>query len=136
MQRFYFTWSFFHANSSHFSLCNDWIKTKQSSRNIFLNCRDVHILTVNYSSYSAVDIPYSILGAEIDRLSPPELVRQFEEILSAKSAVRLIFTFICGYLPSFDILIFFFFGSHACTHTHIFFKKLNTHVLLVTRIYN
>jgi len=116
------TWSFFHVNSSHFSLCNDWIKTKQSSRNIFLNCRDVHILTVNYCSYSGVDIPFSILGAEIDRLSPPELVKQFEEILSAKSAVRLIFSFVCGYLPSFDILILSFFGSHASrAHTYFYF---------------
>jgi hypothetical protein len=38
-----------------------------------------------------VDIPISILGAEIDKLSPPELVEQFEEILSAKPVVRLIF---------------------------------------------
>lgn len=46
----------------------------------------LHPSFVSVDDIKAVDIPYSILGAEIDRLSPPELVRQFEEILSAKSA--------------------------------------------------
>ena len=32
--------------------------------------------------------PIAILGAEIDQLSPPELVKQFEEILSSKPEVR------------------------------------------------
>ncbi|XVF64986.1 hypothetical protein PTKIN_Ptkin09bG0210600 [Pterospermum kingtungense] len=34
-----------------------------------------------------VKVPISILGAEIDELSPPSLVKQFEEILSAKPEV-------------------------------------------------
>lgn len=39
---------------------------------------------------SAVKIPISILGAEIDKMSPPEVVKQFEEALSAKSEVGYI----------------------------------------------
>ncbi|KAH0633915.1 hypothetical protein KY284_036701 [Solanum tuberosum] len=34
-----------------------------------------------------VKAPIAILGAEIDQLSPPELVKQFEEILSSKPEV-------------------------------------------------
>lgn len=36
---------------------------------------------------SGVEVPLSILGAEIDRLSPPALVKEFEEALNAKSEV-------------------------------------------------
>lgn len=38
--------------------------------------------------FSGVKVPLSILGAEIDRMSPPELVKQFEAILNAKPEVR------------------------------------------------
>ncbi|CAK9318594.1 unnamed protein product [Citrullus colocynthis] len=31
--------------------------------------------------------PTSILGAEIDQISPPELLKQFEEVLSTKPEV-------------------------------------------------
>ncbi|KAG8085492.1 hypothetical protein GUJ93_ZPchr0010g10551 [Zizania palustris] len=31
--------------------------------------------------------PIAILGAEIDRMSPPELVKQFEQVLSSKSGI-------------------------------------------------
>ncbi|XP_049388416.1 hydrolase tropI-like [Solanum stenotomum] len=34
-----------------------------------------------------VKAPIAILGAEIDQLSPPELVKQFEEILLSKPEV-------------------------------------------------
>ncbi|XP_031247771.1 endo-1,3;1,4-beta-D-glucanase-like [Pistacia vera] len=34
-----------------------------------------------------VEVPIAILGAEIDQFSPPSLVKQFEEILTAKSEV-------------------------------------------------
>ncbi|XP_015168045.1 uncharacterized protein [Solanum tuberosum] len=34
--------------------------------------------------WGEVEAPIAILGAEIDQLSPPELVKQFEEILSSK----------------------------------------------------
>ncbi|KAI5349690.1 PREDICTED: endo-1 [Prunus dulcis] len=36
----------------------------------------------------AVKVPISILGAEIDHMSPPEVVKQFEEVLTAKSEVK------------------------------------------------
>lgn len=34
-----------------------------------------------------VKIPIAVLGAEIDRYSPPEQLKEFGEILSAKSQV-------------------------------------------------
>ncbi|XP_070671162.1 endo-1,3;1,4-beta-D-glucanase-like isoform X1 [Malus domestica] len=37
---------------------------------------------------SEVKVPISILGAEIDRMSPPEVVKQFEEVLTAKPEVK------------------------------------------------
>ena len=36
---------------------------------------------------SEVKVPISVLGAEVDHVSPPELVKQFEEVLAAKSEV-------------------------------------------------
>ena len=36
-----------------------------------------------------------MLGAEIDKMSPPELVKQFEQVLTAKPGV--VFSFFCGY---------------------------------------
>ncbi|XP_039803665.1 endo-1,3;1,4-beta-D-glucanase-like [Panicum virgatum] len=44
----------------------------------------------NYSTCyltSEVKCPISILGAEIDHVSPPELIKQFEQVLSANSGV-------------------------------------------------
>ncbi|XP_028761230.1 endo-1,3;1,4-beta-D-glucanase isoform X3 [Neltuma alba] len=37
--------------------------------------------------WGGVEIPIAILGAETDKISPPELVKQFEQILSAKPGV-------------------------------------------------
>jgi len=34
-----------------------------------------------------VNLPIAVLGAEIDQVSPPELVRQFEDILASKPQV-------------------------------------------------
>lgn len=34
-----------------------------------------------------VNIPIAVLGAELDQVSPPELVRQFEDILASKPEV-------------------------------------------------
>ena len=39
-----------------------------------------HVLT-------EVDIPIAILGAEIDEYCPPELVKQFEQVLITKPTV-------------------------------------------------
>ncbi|KAJ1405637.1 Dienelactone hydrolase [Sesbania bispinosa] len=47
----------------------------------------LHPSFVTLDDIKGVDIPISILGAEIDNTSPPELVKQFEQILTAKSEV-------------------------------------------------
>ncbi|XP_020227960.1 endo-1,3;1,4-beta-D-glucanase [Cajanus cajan] len=47
----------------------------------------LHPSFVSVDDIKSVDIPISILGAEIDQISPPELVKQFEQILAAKSGV-------------------------------------------------
>lgn len=38
-------------------------------------------------NFSGVEVPVAVLGAEIDQLSPPSLLKQFEEVISAKSEV-------------------------------------------------
>ncbi|WJX96013.1 carboxymethylenebutenolidase [Trifolium repens] len=50
----------------------------------------LHPSFVSVDDIKGVDIPISILGAEIDKLSPPELVEQFEEILSAKPVASFV----------------------------------------------
>ena len=40
---------------------------------------------------SEVKVPISILGAEIDQMAPPEVVKQFEEVLTAKPEVGISF---------------------------------------------
>ena len=40
-------------------------------------------------NFAGVKAPIAILGAEIDHRAPLELLKQFEEILAAKSEVRL-----------------------------------------------
>ncbi|KAK7363692.1 hypothetical protein VNO77_05843 [Canavalia gladiata] len=47
----------------------------------------LHPSFVSLEDIKGVDIPISILGAEIDQISPPELVKQFEQVLAAKSEV-------------------------------------------------
>ncbi|XP_006355882.2 uncharacterized AIM2 family protein C30D10.14-like isoform X1 [Solanum tuberosum] len=44
----------------------------------------LHLSFVSVDDFKEVEAPIAILGAEIDQLSPPELVKQFEEILSSK----------------------------------------------------
>lgn len=47
-------------------------------------------MSYNLHVFCCADVkaPIAILGAEIDQLSPPELVKKFEEILKSKSEVR------------------------------------------------
>ncbi|KAJ8434152.1 hypothetical protein Cgig2_000872 [Carnegiea gigantea] len=47
----------------------------------------LHPSFVTLDDIKAVKVPIAILGAEIDRMSPPELVKQFEEALKAKPEV-------------------------------------------------
>ncbi|XP_027332354.1 endo-1,3;1,4-beta-D-glucanase-like isoform X3 [Abrus precatorius] len=47
----------------------------------------LHPSFVSVDDIKGVDIPTAILGAEIDKMSPPELVKQFEQVLTAKPGV-------------------------------------------------
>ncbi|XP_058209151.1 endo-1,3;1,4-beta-D-glucanase-like isoform X1 [Rhododendron vialii] len=47
----------------------------------------LHPSFVSLEDVQAVKVPISILGAEVDIMSPPELVRKFEEALNAKPEV-------------------------------------------------
>jgi len=47
----------------------------------------LHPSLITLDDIQGVKVPISILGAEIDKTSPPELVRQFEGILNAKPEV-------------------------------------------------
>ncbi|RDX83066.1 hypothetical protein CR513_36062, partial [Mucuna pruriens] len=47
----------------------------------------IHPSSVSLDDIKGVDIPIAIIGAEIDQISPPELVKQFEQVLAARSGV-------------------------------------------------
>lgn len=47
----------------------------------------LHPSFVALDDIKGVKVPTAILGAEIDKLSPPELVKQFEDVLNAKPEV-------------------------------------------------
>ncbi|RZC57305.1 hypothetical protein C5167_004600 [Papaver somniferum] len=47
----------------------------------------LHPSLVTVDDIKEIKVPISILGAEVDHMSPPELVKKFEEILSTKAEV-------------------------------------------------
>jgi hypothetical protein len=47
---------------------------------------------------SEAKVPTAILGAEIDDFAPPELLKQFEDVLNAKPGVRRSNFFVFFYL--------------------------------------
>ncbi|RZC68017.1 hypothetical protein C5167_011715 [Papaver somniferum] len=47
----------------------------------------LHPSLVTVDDIEEIKVPVSILGAEIDHISPPELVKEFEEVLSTKAEV-------------------------------------------------
>ncbi|KAK7264536.1 hypothetical protein RJT34_32145 [Clitoria ternatea] len=47
----------------------------------------LHPSFVSLDDIKAVDVPIAVLGAEIDKMSPPELLAQFEQVLNAKPGV-------------------------------------------------
>ncbi|KAF7145857.1 hypothetical protein RHSIM_Rhsim04G0208400 [Rhododendron simsii] len=47
----------------------------------------LHPSFVSLEDFQAVKVPISILGAEVDIMSPPELLKKFEEALNAKPEV-------------------------------------------------
>ncbi|KAL5796773.1 hypothetical protein ACOSQ2_001593 [Xanthoceras sorbifolium] len=48
----------------------------------------LHPSLVTVDDIKEVKAPIAVLGAEIDKISPPELLKQFEEVLSARSEVN------------------------------------------------
>lgn len=40
--------------------------------------------------FTEIKAPIAVLGAEIDEMSPPEHLRQFEEVLAARPEVQVI----------------------------------------------
>ncbi|WCJ23660.1 alpha/beta-Hydrolases superfamily protein [Euphorbia peplus] len=48
----------------------------------------LHPSFVSVDDIKAVEVPIEVLGAEIDQLSPPALLKQFEEALNAKPEVN------------------------------------------------
>ena len=55
-----------------------------------MNAQDyLHGFTFVFTLLSETTAHIAVLGAEIDRVSPPELLKQFEEILSVKPEVNV-----------------------------------------------
>ncbi|XP_010488428.1 PREDICTED: endo-1,3;1,4-beta-D-glucanase-like [Camelina sativa] len=49
----------------------------------------LHPSRVTVDDIKGVSIPIAVLGAEFDQVSPPELVRQFEDVLASKPEVKI-----------------------------------------------
>ncbi|KAL0919271.1 hypothetical protein M5K25_011357 [Dendrobium thyrsiflorum] len=47
----------------------------------------LHPSLVTVDDTKAIKVPLAVLGAELDKISPPELLKQFEEVLSSNSEV-------------------------------------------------
>ncbi|XP_042970261.1 endo-1,3;1,4-beta-D-glucanase-like isoform X2 [Carya illinoinensis] len=47
----------------------------------------LHPYIVTVDDIKAVKVPVAVLGAEIDEMAPPELLKQFEQVLSTKPEV-------------------------------------------------
>lgn len=72
-----------------------WVE--RNSFSMFLSLFDYSVSLYSYkfwfkkshrsSLLSGVEVPISVLGAEIDQFSPPALLKEFEEALTAKSEV-------------------------------------------------
>ncbi|CAH2052917.1 unnamed protein product [Thlaspi arvense] len=48
----------------------------------------LHPSRVTVDDIKGVKVPISVLGAELDQVSPPELVKQFEDVLDTKPEVK------------------------------------------------
>ena len=60
---------------------------------------------------SEAKVPTAILGAEIDDFAPPELLKQFEDVLNAKPGVRrsnLFVFFHLSFLYAFTLIYMLF----------------------------
>lgn len=74
-------------NYSSPSLCRIWWFEIYTYIKIY-QFTTILILWILFCVFPVVKSPISILAAEIDQISPPELVKQFEEVLSGKPEVR------------------------------------------------
>ncbi|KAB2062843.1 hypothetical protein ES319_A10G177900v1 [Gossypium barbadense] len=63
----------------------------------------LHPSFVTVDDIKSVKVPIAILGAEIDNLSPPELVKQFDEILKVDSFVKIFPKCAHGWTVRYDV---------------------------------
>ena len=71
---------------------------------------------------SGVKVPIAILGAQIDKYSPLELLKQFEEVLTAKSEVGTIhyYMFLFSVLPFTLIYIILILNLQVDSYVKVF----------------
>nr|KJB72698.1 hypothetical protein B456_011G191300 [Gossypium raimondii] len=63
----------------------------------------LHPSFVTVDDIKSVKVPIAILGAEIDNLSPPELVKQFDEILKVDRFVKIFPKCAHGWTVRYDV---------------------------------